>query len=236
MRKKSRSSVAELPEIPVFQDAIKKKDTSPITPRNANQRDYIDAISNKDLIFASGDAGCGKTFIASLMAADALSSKAVERIIVTRPVLSADEEMGFLPGDLAEKFDPYFRPVKDNLIKRMGKTFFEYCLKVGTIEIAPFAYMRGRSFENAFVILDEAQNVTPKQMKLFLTRIGEGCIVVVNGDVTQCDLPDGMDDGLSDALRRFEDDDDVTGILFSEADCVRSHICRKALRAYSKII
>lgn len=229
---KSRNRQAEVVELPVHQDTVQRKDNTPLEPRTANQADYIDAIRTKDLIFASGAAGCGKTYIASVLAADFLASKAVERIIVTRPVLNADEDMGFLPGGINDKFDPYFRPVKDTLIKRLGEGFFKYCLEHGKIEIAPFAYMRGRSFENAFVILDEAQNVTPAQMKLFLTRIGDGCVVVVNGDITQCDLPRGVEDGLSDAMHRFPDDDDVTGILFSELDCVRSHICQKALAAY----
>lgn len=228
----SRSAAEVSNVVPMVQDEVRRKDTTPLTPRTANQADYIDAIRSKDLIFASGSAGCGKTYIASVLAADFLSSKAVERIIVTRPVLNADEDMGFLPGGINEKFDPYFRPVKDTLIKRLGESAFKYHLEHGKIEIAPFAYMRGRSFENAFVILDEAQNVTPAQMKLFLTRIGEGCIVVVNGDITQCDLPKGTANGLQDAMHRFPDDDDVTGILFSELDCVRSHICRKALAAY----
>lgn len=229
---KPRNRQADVVDLPVHQDNVQRKDNTPLEPRTANQADYIDAIRTKDLIFASGDAGCGKTYIASVLAADFLSSKAVERIIVTRPVLNADEDLGFLPGGINDKFDPYFRPVKDTLIKRLGEGFFKYCLEHGKIEIAPFAYMRGRSFENAFVILDEAQNVTPKQMKLFLTRIGDGCVVVVNGDITQCDLPRGQESGLQDALARFPDDDDVTGILFSELDCVRSHICQKALAAY----
>lgn len=229
---KPRNRQADVVDLPVHQDKVQRKDKTPLEPRTANQADYINAIRTKSLIFASGDAGCGKTFVAASLAAEALDNKEVERIIVTRPVLSADEDLGYLPGTLNEKFDPYFRPVKDTLIKRLGKTFFDYCLDKGVIEIAPFAYMRGRSFENAFVILDEAQNVTPKQMKMFLTRIGDGCVVVVNGDVKQCDLPAGHIDGLSDALKRFPDDDDVEGILFHKNDSVRSVICSKALDAY----
>lgn len=230
--KKSRSA-AEVIDISPRQSDVIRADKTPITPRTANQEDYIEAIRTKCLIFATGEAGCGKTFIAAAKAAEYLSDKAVERIIVTRPVLNADEDLGFLPGGIADKFDPYFRPVKDTLLRRLGETHFKYCMEHGKIEIAPFAYMRGRSFENAFIILDEAQNVTPKQMKLFLTRIGENCIVVVNGDITQCDLPAGHVDGLSDALRRFPDDtDDVAAILFHKEDCVRSHICRLALNAY----
>lgn len=231
MAKKSRS--AEVLNLPVTQDLVTRADKSPINPRTANQEAYCEAIRTKSLIFATGYAGCGKTFIAASKAAEYLSDKTVERIVVTRPVLSADEDLGFLPGGITDKFDPYFRPVKDVLMRRLGETHFKYCMEHGKIEIAPFAYMRGRSFENAFIILDEAQNVTPAQMKMFLTRIGENCIVVVNGDVTQCDLPTGVQDGLSDALRRFPDDtDDVAAILFHKDDCVRSHICRLALNAY----
>lgn len=212
-----------------------KRDSSPIEPRSSNQAHYIDAIESKLLIFSTGEAGCGKTFISAAMAAEQLWNKEIDKIVVTRPVLQADEDLGFLPGDVAEKFAPYFRPVYDVLQKRLGASFLEYCLKpqVAKVEIAPFAYMRGRTFENAFVILDEAQNVTPAQMKMFLTRIGENCTVVVNGDVTQCDLPRGVQSGLADALRRFAPDDLVDLVEFTAEDCVRSEICQKALFAYS---
>lgn len=211
-----------------------KRDSSPIEPRTSNQAYYIDSINSKLLVFATGEAGCGKTFISSAIAAEQLWNKEIDKIVVTRPVLQADEDLGFLPGDVAEKFAPYFRPVYDVLQRRLGASFLEYCLKpqVAKVEIAPFAYMRGRTFENAFVILDEAQNVTPSQMKMFLTRIGENCTVVVNGDVTQCDLPDKSRNGLADALRRFQPDDQVDMIEFSAEDCVRSEICQKALFAY----
>ena len=168
------------------------------------------------------------------MAADALINKEIERIIVTRPVLQADEDLGFLPGDIAEKFAPYFRPVYDVLVKRLGASFLQYCLRpeIGKVEIAPFAYMRGRTFENAFVILDEAQNVTVNQMKLFLTRMGENVTVVVNGDITQCDLPTNVPSGLADALTRFEANNRVGVIRFTEEDCVRSTLCQHVLAAY----
>lgn len=211
-----------------------KRDNSPIEPRSGNQAQYIDAINSKLLIFSTGEAGCGKTFISSAIAAEQLWNKEIDKIVVTRPVLQADEDLGFLPGDVAEKFAPYFRPVYDVLQKRLGASFLEYCLKpqVAKVEIAPFAYMRGRTFENAFVILDEAQNVTASQMKMFLTRIGENCTVVVNGDVTQCDLPRGVQSGLADALNRFSPDEQVDVITFTAEDCVRSEICQKALFAY----
>lgn len=190
-------------------------------------------IQAKSLIIATGEAGCGKTF-ATAYAADRLFAKDVQRIIVTRPVLQAEEDLGFLPGDVGEKFAPYFRPVYDVLQKRLGASFLEYCLKpeVAKVEIAPFAYMRGRTFENAVVILDEAQNVTPSQMKMFLTRMGENVTVIVNGDVTQCDLPLEVESGLDDALRRFKPSRDVGMVEFSLEDCVRSDLCKVALDAY----
>lgn len=214
--------------------AKEKKDTRPILARNETQQTYLTAIEQKALVFATGSAGCGKTFISSALACDRLLNKEVERIIVTRPVLSADEDLGFLPGDIHEKFAPYFRPVQDVLQARLGGGFLKYCLKpeIGKVEIAPFSFMRGRTFSDAFIILDEAQNVTVAQMKLFLTRIGENCTVVVNGDITQCDLPAGVESGLTDALRRFHDDGLVSIINFTDDDCVRSVICQRALAAY----
>lgn len=211
------------------------RDRSPISARNDAQARYLAAIEGKQLIFATGEAGCGKTWISAAKAAEALSNKDVERIIVTRPVLQADEDLGFLPGDISEKFAPYFRPVYDVLVKRLGASFMQYCLRpeIGKVEIAPFAYMRGRTFENAFVILDEAQNVTAAQMKMFLTRLGENVTVIVNGDITQCDLPSGVTSGLADALKRFEDDELVGLVRFDAEDCVRSELCQRTLHAYS---
>ncbi|KGD71894.1 hypothetical protein HA49_13775 [Tatumella morbirosei] len=210
------------------------RDRSVIAARNEAQARYLAAIETKQLIFATGEAGCGKTWISAAKAAEALSNKDVERIIVTRPVLQADEDLGFLPGDISEKFAPYFRPVYDVLVKRLGASFMQYCLRpeIGKVEIAPFAYMRGRTFENAFVILDEAQNVTAAQMKMFLTRLGENVTVIVNGDITQCDLPAGVTSGLGDALARFADDDLVGLVRFDKQDCVRSELCQRTLLAY----
>ncbi|WON78532.1 phosphate starvation-inducible protein PhoH [Serratia sp. UGAL515B_01] len=211
------------------------RDTSAIEARTEAQGHYLSAIENKQLIFATGEAGCGKTFISTAKAAEALIHKEVDRIIVTRPVLQADEDLGFLPGDISEKFAPYFRPVYDILLRRLGSSFLQYCLRpeIGKVEIAPFAYMRGRTFENAVVILDEAQNVTVSQMKMFLTRLGENVTVIVNGDITQCDLPRGTRSGLSDALERFKEDDMVGIIRFEKQDCVRSVLCQHTLNAYS---
>ncbi|MBJ7220439.1 MULTISPECIES: phosphate starvation-inducible protein PhoH [unclassified Brenneria] len=214
--------------------ARENRDTSVIEARTLAQEHYLSAIENKQLIFATGEAGCGKTFLSAAKAAEALIHKEVDRIIVTRPVLQADEDLGFLPGDIAEKFAPYFRPVYDVLLRRLGASFMQYCLRpeIGKVEIAPFAYMRGRTFENAVVILDEAQNVTVNQMKMFLTRLGENVTVIVNGDVTQCDLPAGVKSGLRDALERFAEDDMIGVVSFGKQDCVRSELCQRTLNAY----
>lgn len=210
------------------------RDTTPLEARNEAQGHYILALNTKELVFGTGPAGSGKTYIATVKAADALLNKEVDRIIVTRPVLQADEDLGFLPGDIAEKFAPYFKPVYEILRERLGASFLEYCLRpeIGKVVIAPFAYMRGSTFKNAFVILDEAQNVTVNQMKLFLTRVGENNTVIVNGDVDQCDLPGHVSSGLADALTRFKVGEYVGMVEFEEADCVRGNICRLALAAY----
>ena len=230
----SVTSLVQMSGVEAIGMARDSRDMSPIAPRNDAQAQYLNAIENKSLIFATGEAGCGKTWISAAKAAEALIHKDVDKIIVTRPVLQADEDLGFLPGDISEKFAPYFRPVYDVLVKRLGASFMQYCLRpeIGKVEIAPFAYMRGRTFENAVVILDEAQNVTAAQMKMFLTRLGENVTVIVNGDITQCDLPGGVKSGLSDALARFVEDDMVGIVKFSKDDCVRSALCQRTLNAY----
>ncbi|EDM4432408.1 phosphate starvation protein PhoH [Salmonella enterica subsp. enterica serovar Infantis] len=211
-----------------------KRDNSPLEARNEAQAHYLISLDTKTLTFATGEAGCGKTYLAAAVAAQRLLNKEVDKIIVTRPVLQADEDLGFLPGDMSEKFAPFFRPVYDVLQKRLGGSFLEYCLKpeVAKVEIAPFAYMRGRTFENAVVILDEAQNVTASQMKMFLTRMGENVTVIVNGDITQCDLPGSVKSGLEDAMERFKPSEYVGRIEFESEDCVRSELCKIALEAY----
>lgn len=230
----SVTSLVQMSGVEAIGMARDSRDHSPIEPRNEAQAHYLNAIESKQLIFATGEAGCGKTWISAAKAAEALIHKDVDRIIVTRPVLQADEDLGFLPGDISEKFAPYFRPVYDVLVKRLGASFMQYCLRpeIGKVEIAPFAYMRGRTFENAVVILDEAQNVTAAQMKMFLTRLGENVTVIVNGDITQCDLPSGVKSGLSDAMSRFVEDDMVGVVRFTKDDCVRSALCQHTLNAY----
>lgn len=190
LEEESVTSLVQMGGVESIGMARDKRDSSPIEARTEAQGHYLSAIENKQLIFATGEAGCGKTFISAAKAAEALIHKEVDRIIVTRPVLQADEDLGFLPGDISEKFAPYFRPVYDILVRRLGSSFMQYCLRpeIGKVEIAPFAYMRGRTFENAVVITDEAQNVTASQMKMFLTRTGENVTVIVNGDVTRMRL------------------------------------------------
>lgn len=231
----SVTSLVQMGGIETIGMARDSRDTSVIEARTEAQAHYLSAIERKQLIFAIGEAGCGKTFICAAKAAEALIHKEIDRIIVTRPVLQADEDLGFLPGDIAEKFAPYFRPVYDILLRRLGSSFMQYCLRpeIGKVEIAPFAYMRGRTFENAVIILDEAQNVTANQMKMFLTRLGENVTVIVNGDITQCDLPRDVKSGLSDALERFVEDDMIGIIQFDRQDCVRSALCQHTLNAYS---
>ncbi|MCL2895351.1 phosphate starvation-inducible protein PhoH [Brenneria tiliae] len=230
----SVTSLVQMGGIESIGMARESRDVSVIEARTAAQEHYLSAIENKQLIFATGEAGCGKTFLSAAKAAEALIHKEVDRIIVTRPVLQADEDLGFLPGDIAEKFAPYFRPVYDVLLRRLGASFMQYCLRpeIAKVEIAPFAYMRGRTFENAVVILDEAQNVTVNQMKMFLTRLGENVTVIVNGDVTQCDLPAGVKSGLRDALERFAEDEMIGVVSFGKQDCVRSALCQRTLNAY----
>lgn len=215
--------------------AAAKYDRSPLVARNENQEDYLDALRNRDLVISTGSAGSGKTFLATAHAVDLLIDKEYDSIIVTRPVLTAEEELGFLPGTVMEKFMPFFRPVYDVLKKRMGHGFLQYCLREGIdkVEIAPLAYMRGRTFENSIVILDEAQNVTVSQMKLFLTRMGEGTKCIINGDVAQIDLPGHKGSGLVDLINRVKGSDlDIPVIEFSDEDSVRSEICSMALSLY----
>lgn len=202
----------------------------PIEALNEAQKRYINAIKNFLLTFATGPAGTGKTWICSALAAQALESKQIEKIIITRPAIEAGENLGFLPGELEEKFDPYLQPFRDVLNERLGKTFVEYLIKNGIIEAAPLAYMRGRTFKDAWVILDEAQNTTPAQMKMFLTRIGSNCKVIVNGDTAQKDIRG--ESGLDDAVARLTWIPTVKHIHFTHEDVVRSGIVQDIIQSY----
>lgn len=229
-----RNDVAEIHDLNQIGMAVGRK-ASPLEARNEAQGHYLVALDTKPLVFGHGPAGSGKTYIAAARAAQALLDKEVSCIVVTRPVLQAEEDLGFLPGDISEKFAPFFMPVYEVLRERLGASFLEYCLRpeIGKVIIAPFAYLRGRTFKDAFVLLDEAQNTTVNQMKLFITRIGENSTVVINGDVEQCDLPGHKQSGLADALKRFKECELVSKVEFVEEDCVRSDICRLALSVYN---
>lgn len=199
--------------------------------KTATQADYMHAITTNQLIFGTGPAGCGKTYIPAAMVAEALRCKQVEKVILTRPVVEAGESVGFLPGTLEEKYEPYLRPFRDVFNHRLGRGFLEYAIKAGTIEALPLGFMRGMTFsEGTWVILDEAQNVTPVQMKMFLTRIGEGCKVVVTGDPTQRDIAGPS--GLTDAIERMAGLGNSAHIAFSRHDVVRSGMVREILERY----
>ena len=198
------------------------------------QKEYLKAIQKNAITFGVGPAGTGKTYLAVAMAVKAFKSKEVDRIILTRPAVEAGEKLGFLPGDLQNKVDPYLRPLYDGLYDMLGPETFQRLLEKQTIEVAPLAYMRGRTLDNAFIILDEAQNTTPEQMKMFLTRMGAGSKVVVTGDVTQIDLSDKSRSGLVDALSVLKHIEGIAQIRFSEKDVVRHRLVQEIVRAYDK--
>jgi len=203
-----------------------------VAPKTANQRKYLDAIAKNDLVFGIGVAGTGKSFLAVAMAVDALFKKQVSRIILTRPAVEAGERLGFLPGDLQDKVDPYLRPLYDALFDLVDAEKVTKMLEKRIIEIAPLAFMRGRTLSDAFIILDEAQNTTSEQMKMFLTRIGFGSKAVVTGDKTQIDLPRGQRSGLKEAEEVLGDIDMIDFIYFSEKDVVRHKLVQMIVRAY----
>ncbi|HMQ05120.1 MAG TPA: PhoH family protein [Pyrinomonadaceae bacterium] len=203
-----------------------------VAPKTANQRKYLDAIASKDLVFGIGVAGTGKSFLAVAMAVDALFKKQVSRIILTRPAVEAGERLGFLPGDLQEKIDPYLRPLYDALFDLVDAEKVTKMLEKRIIEIAPLAFMRGRTLSDAFIILDEAQNTTSEQMKMFLTRIGFGSRAVVTGDKTQIDLPRGQQSGLKEAERILTDIEGIEFCYFSEKDVIRHKLVQMIVKAY----
>ncbi len=206
----------------------------PIKPKTLGQKKYIDAIRNKMIVFGLGPAGTGKTYLAMAMAITAFQREEVGRIILTRPAIEAGEKLGFLPGDLQSKVDPYLRPLYDALYQIMGTENFIKNMEKGLIEVAPLAYMRGRTLDNAFIILDEAQNTTPAQMKMFLTRIGFGSKVIITGDQTQKDLPAGQTSGLDVALKVLEGIDDIGFSYMTSKDVVRHPLVQKIVNAYEK--
>ena len=205
-----------------------------ITPKGLNQRLYIDAIKRHDMVFGIGPSGTGKTYLAVAMAVDALLSRAVTRIILARPAVEAGERLGFLPGTLQEKVDPYLRPLYDALYDVLDPERTERMIEKGTIEIAPIAFMRGRTLNDAFVILDEAQNTTSEQMKMFLTRLGFNSKAVITGDITQVDLPEGRRSGLMEAVDVVKRVLGISFVYFSERDVVRHQLVQRIIRAYEE--
>ena len=204
----------------------------PIKPKTLGQKQYIDMIREKMIVFGIGPAGTGKTYLAMAMAVNAFKKNEVERIILTRPAREAGEKLGFLPGDLQSKVDPYLRPLYDALFEIMGAESFNINLEKGLIEVAPLAYMRGRTLDNAFIILDEAQNTTPSQMKMFLTRIGFGSKVIVTGDGSQKDLPPNVKSGLDEAVKILKDIPEIGFNKFSTRDVVRHPLVQRIVKAY----
>ena len=204
----------------------------PIRPKTFGQKKYIDAIRTNDIVFGIGPAGTGKTYLAMAMAITAFKNNEVDRLILTRPAVEAGEKLGFLPGDLQEKVDPYMRPLYDALYEIMGAESFQKNFEKGLIEVAPLAYMRGRTLENAYIILDEAQNTTPEQMKMFLTRFGQGSKMIVTGDATQIDLPYGKKSGLAEARRILKGVRGLRFTEFSREDVVRHKLVQRIIDAY----
>ena len=230
VQEKPETSLAEffLPSDPTLATAMRL-----VTPRSLNQRAYMQAMLDHDIVISIGPAGTGKTFLAVAMAAAAFVEKRVRRIVLARPAVEAGEKLGFLPGDLAEKINPYLRPLHDALYDLMGYDKVSRLLERGTIEVAPIAFMRGRTLNESFVILDEAQNTTSEQMKMFLTRMGYSSKVVVNGDVTQVDLPQATSSGLREAIEILHGVSGIGFVEFLKRDVVRHPLVQKIVAAYA---
>lgn len=205
-----------------------------VKPKTLGQKKYVDAIRKNTVVLGVGPAGTGKTYLAVAMAVKAFRAHDVSKIILTRPAVEAGEKLGFLPGDLQNKVDPYLRPLYDALFEMLGAETFAKQLERGAIEVAPLAYMRGRTLDDSFIILDEAQNTTPEQMKMFLTRLGFGSKIVITGDVTQIDLPDSRRSGLIEAIKVLKNVEDISINRFTEKDVVRHKLVQDIIKAYEK--
>lgn len=206
----------------------------PVKPKTLGQKKYVEAIKKNTVTIGVGPAGTGKTYLAVAMAVTAFRAKEINRIILTRPAVEAGEKLGFLPGDLQQKVDPYLRPLYDALFDMLGAENFQKQQERGSIEVAPLAYMRGRTLDDSFIILDEAQNTTAEQMKMFLTRLGFNSKMVVTGDITQIDLPDGKRSGLVDAIKVLKNVEDIETVRFNEKDVVRHKLVQDIIKAYEK--
>lgn len=220
-----------LKSVASFSQCVKLKKTQ-IRPKSEHQNDYLKSIDQLDVNFGIGPAGTGKTYLAVAKAVSALENEEVSRLILTRPAIEAGEKLGFLPGDLSQKVDPYLRPIYDALYEMMGFDKVEKLLLKHVIEIAPLAYMRGRTLNDSFIILDEAQNTSPTQMKMFLTRIGFNSKTVITGDITQSDLPKYQESGLQHSLNVLENIESIGKIYFDAEDVVRHPLVKKIVRAY----
>ncbi len=207
----------------------------PVKPKTLGQKRYCKSIAENTITIGVGPAGTGKTYLAVAMAVTAFRAKQVNRIILTRPAVEAGEKLGFLPGDLQSKVDPYLRPLYDALFDMLGAETYQKYVERGNIEVAPLAYMRGRTLDDSFIILDEAQNTTREQMKMFLTRLGFNSKMVITGDITQIDLPKGVRSGLKDCIKVLKNIDDINNITFNEKDVVRHRLVQDIIKAYAKI-
>jgi phosphate starvation-inducible PhoH-like protein len=205
-----------------------------IRPKTPGQKEYIEAIRQNDVVFGIGPAGTGKTYLAMTLAVKALKERAVQRLVLTRPAVEAGESLGFLPGDLQDKMAPYLRPLYDALYDLMGGDVYQNYMEKGIIEVAPLAYMRGRTLDDSFIILDEAQNTTAEQLKMFLTRLGFGSKVVITGDITQIDLPKGRFSGLAQIRSVLKEIEGISFVYLSDRDVVRHPLVQKIIRAYEK--
>jgi phosphate starvation-inducible PhoH-like protein len=217
---------------PISEEVIGKVELREISAKTPNQDKYINAIKNFKVVFATGPAGTGKTFLATALAAKQLNDQNIKKIIITRPNIEVGEKLGYLPGDLDEKFEPYLRPYKDVLYEMFGESFTEFLIKTGKIEAAPLAYLRGRTFKDCWVILDEAQNTTPMQMKMFVTRFGINCKMIINGDLSQKDIREKS--GLEDAILRLSYIPSVKFVDFRKEDIVRHGLVAEFIQAYEE--